>query len=148
MVPLAPLDAVKHSRFIKIFVDSVCADRFHGITRAVTVWGSGDWGGLQILFLFLLHGWRHPNGFQGHPSPIGVAYIAHSAAIQHTTCLDWPPQLFSTFIWHPRLSALPICDFMPPKHTRGIVPPPGFFSLIDNYKLSQPIWDVRATIGS
>ena len=57
-----------------------------------------------------------------------------SAAIQHTTWpLDWTTHLFNTFVWHSKLSVLSICDFIPPKLTRGIVLPPGFSSLIDSH---------------
>ena len=62
--------------------------------------------------------------------------------------LDWTTYLFTTFVRHSRLSALSICGFIPPKHTRSIVPPPGFSGLIDSHKLSQFIWDVRVTIGN
>ena len=41
-----------------------------------------------------------------------------------TWSFDWSTQLFSTFIWHPRLSTLPICYFVPPRHICGIVLPP------------------------
>ena len=36
----------------------------------------------------------------------------------------------------------------PPRHTCGIVPPPGFSSLIDAVTSSQLVWGVRATIGT
>ena len=56
--------------------------------------------------------------------------------------LDWSIQLFSIFIWHPRLSTLLIRDFVPPRHTRGTVPPPASSSLIDTVKSSQLVWNV------
>ena len=68
-----------------------------------------------------------------------------------TRPLDWSTQLFSTFVWHPRLSTLPIYYFVPPRRICGIVPPPRSSrssSLIDTqHKFSRPVWDVRVTIG-
>ena len=75
-----------------------------------------------------VHGWGYPNGFRGCPSsrlahaapPLALTplpwpmYVALSSAIQLTTWpLDWSAQLFSTFVRHPRFSALPICNFVP-----------------------------------
>ena len=84
------------------------------------------------------------------PHTIAMANIAGSAAIRHTTWpLDWSgTQLFSTFVRYPRLLALLICDFVPPKHARSVLLPPRFSSLIDTVASSQLVLDVRATIGS
>ena len=66
------------------------------------------------------------------PWPTSSILLPFSMLEAFTWPLDWSTQLFGTFVQHPRLSALDICDFVPPRHTHyGIMLPPGFSSLID-----------------